>query len=398
MINLTKSYNEALARALAISKASFEHRQPELNVSDIRRLHNEHFDDNYAIDAWVYLMRNIMEFNRRKGYKLAKLVAFNASDRTIKLLNTDGTEDVYSIDTMYKFNEFYGVINNPERFISNGRVRSRRFSMTWYKIVNATISSAGIVKERKPSISRDNDIAKFDKIYRANVKAGMLGNGMKLVEAGTRVNSSGARADKQGTYIIPKVVTESLGDSGLRYNLRNGTVTSVVFQGNPTTIPEATCYGCKQLVEVKFPKSVNTIEKYAFSGCNNLKHIELHEGIVQIGTAAFSDCDLRDVVTPKSLRYLGKRVFYKNKNLRRLRINSGIGSLPEGLLDGCTSLAELYIPKSVKNVDPNLFSDRHSYSQGNNTHLCTITAPKHLAEQLYIVSIHCNYIKDIVYY
>lgn len=399
MINLSKSYNEALVRALEISKASFENRPNNLNHLDIKRLNDEHFGDKYGIDAWARLMMGVTVFVRRKNYRLAKLVGYDASDKVIRLLTTDGTEVICRLDTMYKFNEFYGVINNPERFIRRGRVSNRNFSMTWYKIVNATISSAGIIKERKPSISRDNDISRFDKIARANVKSGMLGSSMRLTERGARVNSTGASADKQGNYMIPKVVAESLGDGGLRHSLRNNNdVTSVVFQGNPTTIPEAMCYGCAKLEEVQLPKSVNTIEKFAFYGCANLKHIEFHEGIVSIGTAAFSNCGLRHIVTPKTLRYLGNRAFYENKDLRSLRINTGIGSLPEGLLDGCVKLTELFIPKSVTKVDPNLFSAKNTYSNRQGEHLCTITAPKHLAEQLYKVSIYCNYIKEIKYY
>lgn len=399
MINLSKSYNEALVRALEISKASFENRPNTLNHLDIKRLNDEHFGDKYGIDAWARLMMVVTVFVRRKNYRLAKLVGYDASDKAIRLLTTDGTEVICRLDTMYKFNEFYGVINNPERFIRRGRVSNRNFSMTWYKIVNATISSAGIIKERKPSISRDNDISRFDKISRANVKSGMLGSSMRLTERGARVNSTGASADKQGNYMIPKVVAESLGDGGLRHSLRNNNdVTSVVFQGNPTTIPEAMCYGCAKLEEVQLPKSVNTIEKFAFYGCANLKHIDFHEGIVSIGTAAFSNCGLRHIVTPKTLRYLGHRAFYENKDLRSLRINTGIGSLPEGLLDGCVKLTELFIPKSVTKVDPNLFSARNTYSNRQGEHLCTITAPKHLAEQLYKVSAYCNYIKEIKYY
>lgn len=399
MINLSKSYNEALARALEISKAHFETRPNNLNGLDLKRLNEEHFGDKYGITAWVKLMMLVTVFIRRKNYRLAKLVGFDASDKTIRLLTTDGTEVICNLNTMYKLNEFYGVINDPERVLRNGRVSRRNFSMTWYKIVNATISSAGIIKERKPSISRDNDISKFDKIARANVKAGMLGSGMKLMEKGVRVNSIGAKADKQGTYMIPKVVAESLGDGGLRHSLRNNNdVTTVIFQGNPTTIPEAMCYGCAKVEEVQLPKSVNTIEKFAFYGCANLKHIELHEGIVSIGTAAFSNCGLRHIVTPKTLRYLGHRAFYENKDLRSLRINTGIGSLPEGLLDGCVKLTELFIPKSVTKVDPNLFSAKNTYSNRKGANLCTITAPKHLAEQLYKVTMYCNYIKEIKYY
>lgn len=399
MINLSKSYNEALARALEISKANFETRPNNLNGLDLKRLNEEHFGDKYGIAAWVKLMMLTTVFIRRKNYRLAKLVGYDASDKNIRLLTTDGTEVICNLNTMYKFNEFYGVINDPERVLRNGRLSRRNFSMTWYKIVNVTISSAGIIKERKPSISRDNDISKFDKIARANVKAGMLGSGMKLMEKGVRVNSIGAKADKQGTYMIPKVVAESLGDGGLRHSLRNNNdVTTVIFQGNPTTIPEAMCYGCAKVEEVQLPKSVNTIEKFAFYGCANLKHIELHEGIVSIGTAAFSNCGLRHIVTPKTLRYLGNRAFYENKDLRSLRINTGIGSLPEGLLDGCVKLTELFIPKSVTKVDQNLFSARNTYSNRKGANLCTITAPKHLAEQLYKVTMYCNYIKEIKYY
>ena len=56
MINLSKSYNEALERALVLSKEHFETRPNTLNSLDLKRLNDEHFGDKYGIAAWVKLM------------------------------------------------------------------------------------------------------------------------------------------------------------------------------------------------------------------------------------------------------------------------------------------------------------------------------------------------------
>ncbi len=79
--------------------------------------------------------------------------------------------------------------------------------------------------------------------------------------------------------------------------------------------------GRKDIVSVRFPKDLYSIEDYAFCGCENIRTILLPKRIEEIGNAAFADCS----------------------KLEMINIPSGVRKVRLGTFDGCSNLTKLIL-------------------------------------------------------
>ena len=87
----------------------------------------------------------------------------------------------------------------------------------------------------------------------------------------------------------------------------------------PLVIPEGVSRICEaafynsQMVSVKLPKSLRTLETNAFGCCRHLKSIEIQDGLAEIQSAVFIDCPLlTDIWLPDSLKIIDQRAFVSN--------------------------------------------------------------------------------------
>ena len=82
------------------------------------------------------------------------------------------------------------------------------------------------------------------------------------------------------------------------------------------------------LISMKIPSKVSTIETYSFSGCLSLSSVFLPESVTSIKNFAFEECQsLSSLTLPSKLTSIGIRTF-----------------------SGCTSLTSVYIPSKVKTI------------------------------------------------
>lgn len=89
--------------------------------------------------------------------------------------------------------------------------------------------------------------------------------------------------------------------------------------------------GCENLNEVEIPSQVRIIGESFFEG-SGLKKITLHEGLTQIQDNAFVGCEIKNIVIPASVQYIGQRNFlYTNK------ITLLDDKIPYGLIAALTS-------------------------------------------------------------
>lgn len=66
--------------------------------------------------------------------------------------------------------------------------------------------------------------------------------------------------------------------------------------------------------------------------------------------------NVAEFVIPEHVKYLGRKVFSKCENLKRVSIANGIKDLSDGLFDGCSSLESIDIPESLKSIGVGAFS------------------------------------------
>lgn len=83
----------------------------------------------------------------------------------------------------------------------------------------------------------------------------------------------------------------------------------ITFESGIRTIPSAYFAGKSEVKTVFLPNSIRRIENSAFEGCRNLCEISFGDSVESIGSKAFKDCALRQVTLPESLYTIGSEAF-----------------------------------------------------------------------------------------
>lgn len=152
----------------------------------------------------------------------------------------------------------------------------------------------------------------------------------------------------------------------------------LIIKPGTTQISELAGRENRILQTLSIPGSVTVMGQAAFCGCNNLKKVYIEEGVTYINQSAFGGCaSLEEVILPSSITNIYSSSFDYTTNLTEFIIpenaslgagvlnNSGITrisfpdtmtSIPYGLCINCTNLASVYIPKSIKRIDNNVFN------------------------------------------
>lgn len=136
---------------------------------------------------------------------------------------------------------------------------------------------------------------------------------------------------------------ESLGA-----NCMSGTAIDSIKLTNLKSCDHGVFNGCKNLISVTFPETIDNIPTWAFCNCENLSTVDLSHCSI-IGEGAFSSCTSLKNVTLDSCQNLGESAFsgctlLKNVTLGCCQI---IGARS---FSGCTSLKEITLPETITNL------------------------------------------------
>lgn len=160
-------------------------------------------------------------------------------------------------------------------------------------------------------------------------------------------------------------------------------ISGVIINEGVTSVGAYAFSGCKNLLTVELPRSINTISKLAFYGCKSLTQIIIPDNVVSIGEMAFSDSGLLEVIIPPSTASIGSSafsgcssltsavvygrllkmdyfIFQGCTNLERVRISDGAEEIGSGAFQGCTLLRSVVIPQSVKTIGNYAFRNCNS--------------------------------------
>lgn len=153
---------------------------------------------------------------------------------------------------------------------------------------------------------------------------------------------------------------------------------NVIVAESVTDISPYAFYNCA-IKNVLLPEKIQTIGSFAFSGCLNIKSINLNH-VQKIDTRAFYNSGLIEVTIPEETNSIGRQAFsncskltkvYYNaidckivstflkyspfpKTITNFIIGENVKYLDNYLLKNCT-IDEIYIPKSVENINSNSF-------------------------------------------
>ena len=107
----------------------------------------------------------------------------------------------------------------------------------------------------------------------------------------------------------------------------------------------------KDIKKIVIPNSVTYIGSSAFEGCRGLANVTIPDSVTSIESWAFCCCNgLTDVAIPDSVTSMGSRAFYDCDNITRVTIGNSVTSIGEGAFYGCISLMSIMIPDSVTSI------------------------------------------------
>ena len=113
---------------------------------------------------------------------------------------------------------------------------------------------------------------------------------------------------------------------------------------------------CDRLHQVILPSSMKEIGESAFAGCCSLKSIALPKELGKIESGAFRNTGLKSLEIPKSVYWIGKEMLAGCKQLEQITIPDNIDSIPEGLLECCTSLSKIYLHEQLRGIGDRAFA------------------------------------------
>lgn len=142
-----------------------------------------------------------------------------------------------------------------------------------------------------------------------------------------------------------------LGD-GVFYNCQS--LKKAVLPKQIKSIPEATFSGCKSIKKVTIPEQVSLIKKRAFYGCKALKSVKLNKKVYAIGDNAFAYSGLKQLKLNAKMQFIGNGAFRETK-LESLKLTSKVTFIGNRVFANCRKLKTIYIPASVKGINPGAF-------------------------------------------
>ena len=106
----------------------------------------------------------------------------------------------------------------------------------------------------------------------------------------------------------------------------------------------------------KYYTTDDTIGSYTFYECRNLKSLKLPSGVTEIGSSAFEDCrDLTSLTIPSGVTEIGSSAFKGCTDLTSLSLPSGVTEIGSAAFSGCTGLTSLSLPSSITEIDSYAF-------------------------------------------
>ncbi len=108
---------------------------------------------------------------------------------------------------------------------------------------------------------------------------------------------------------------------------------------------------------VIFPESLETIGYYAFRKCEGLQTLVFSDGLREI-KGSFEGCSsLREVRIPASVREVYPDAFKNCSALRKVWIPAELGSLTKGMFSGCRALEEVILEEGIMEIGEYVFAD-----------------------------------------
>lgn len=105
------------------------------------------------------------------------------------------------------------------------------------------------------------------------------------------------------TYIVTGIAEKAFNSKGCK------DVVSIKFPETIETICDGAFKDLKNLKSVFLPKGLKSVGKSAFEGCKSLITVKMEEGLLTIGPYAFKNSGLSSIVIANTVKSIGKQAF-----------------------------------------------------------------------------------------
>ena len=156
------------------------------------------------------------------------------------------------------------------------------------------------------------------------------------------------------------VSSQSTTDSESTINLFK----CLLLDSDVTSIGFQAFYGCSKLENVVFPSRLELLGNDAFYGCASIKNVFLPDSLRTIERACFNNCGCIDkVVLSKNLKIIGDEPF-SQCDIKEISLVEGMED--DKVLRFITSIGNLYLPSTVKNINACLYININNVQIDNN--------------------------------
>jgi hypothetical protein len=134
----------------------------------------------------------------------------------------------------------------------------------------------------------------------------------------------------------------------------------IVLPSTVEYIKDSAFFRCKYLTSVTLPKNLKGIRNFAFASCNSLKQINFPPQMQIVGRCAFSNTlAFDDSPIIPSTRIIGERAFVwcfsqlTNQTNPIIKVPNGVEEIRSGAFSGIDAI--FYLPRSIRIIHPYAF-------------------------------------------
>lgn len=122
--------------------------------------------------------------------------------------------------------------------------------------------------------------------------------------------------------------------------------------------------GDEKLTHIEMPNSVLVVGFRAFERCSNLSSVKFSSNLQIIDEGAFSGCNLSEIELP-SIVYIGRFAFGYNKQLTKCTLGNKLETIHDQAFRDCCNLRTIVLPETVTYIGEGAFSDCKNLSTVN---------------------------------
>lgn len=142
------------------------------------------------------------------------------------------------------------------------------------------------------------------------------------------------------------------------------TIPSMIDGKTITGIAQDAFKGCVAVKRITISEGIEIIENCAFKECQALEEITFPDTLRRIGSksteygvGAFFNTNLKTVILPQSVEFLGPYSFGFCSNLRKVELSDKITVIHESTFSYCRSLSDIKLPSGLLRIEANAFDN-----------------------------------------